>query len=167
VCTVTTVIVYLYLATHQKWILLSSKGSPEVNSPSLLWATLQNGYNSGTHEHFLTLHVAQLSSIIRRHLQDQPSNFPAVSIMPSVLWRCWLGGRKGIRTVKNECVERGADLHVAQLMPLPFTVSHFSKIQIGSIFLVPAHRVVPDKGPLNVCVSIIRKHTGATKIWCE
>jgi len=50
--------------------------------------------------------------------------------------------------------ERGADLHMAQLMPLPLTVSCFSKIQIGFTFLVPAHRVVPDKGPLNGCVCV-------------
>ena len=82
------------------------------------------------------------------------------------------------------CLERGADLHMAQLMPLPLTVSCFSKIQIGFAFLVPAHLggpgeravkrvclavtsvksrlfspfwyqltwVVPEKGPLNVCV---------------
>jgi len=37
------------------------------------------------------------------------------------------------------CLERGADLHVAQLMPLPLAVSCFSKIQIGFTFLVPAH----------------------------
>ena len=37
------------------------------------------------------------------------------------------------------CLERGADLHTAQLVPLPLTVSCFSKIQIGFIFLVPAH----------------------------
>jgi len=37
------------------------------------------------------------------------------------------------------CLERGADLHIAQLMPLPLTVSCFSKIQIGFTFLVPAH----------------------------
>jgi len=30
-------------------------------------------------------------------------------------------------------------LHMAQLMPLPLTVSCFSKIQIGFTFLVPAH----------------------------
>ena len=36
------------------------------------------------------------------------------------------------------CLERGADLHTAQLMPLPLTVSCSSKIQIGFIFLVPA-----------------------------
>jgi len=37
------------------------------------------------------------------------------------------------------CLERGADLHVAQLMPLSLIVSCFSKIQIGFTFLVPAH----------------------------
>jgi len=36
------------------------------------------------------------------------------------------------------CLERVADLHMAQLMPLPLTVSCFSKIQIGFTFLVPA-----------------------------
>ena len=36
------------------------------------------------------------------------------------------------------CLERDADLHIAQLMPLPLTVSCFSKIQIGFTFLVPA-----------------------------
>jgi len=33
------------------------------------------------------------------------------------------------------CLERGADLHMAQLLPLPLTVSCFSKIQIGFTFL--------------------------------
>ena len=37
------------------------------------------------------------------------------------------------------CLGRGADLHMAQLMPLPVTVSCFSKIQIGFTFLVLAH----------------------------
>ena len=36
-------------------------------------------------------------------------------------------------------LERGADLHMAQLIPLPLTVSCFSKIQIGFTFLVPAY----------------------------
>jgi len=40
----------------------------------------------------------------------------------------------------------GADLHMAQLMPLPLTVSCFSKIQIISfIFLVPAHPASPGQ----------------------
>jgi len=37
------------------------------------------------------------------------------------------------------CLEQGADLHMAQLMPLPFTVSCFSKIQICFASLVPAY----------------------------
>ena len=43
------------------------------------------------------------------------------------------------------CLERGADLHMAQLMPLPLTVSCFSKIQIGFTFLEPAHLGSPGK----------------------
>jgi len=39
------------------------------------------------------------------------------------------------------CLERGADLHMVQRMPLPLTVSCFSKIQIGFTFLVPAHQL--------------------------
>ena len=52
------------------------------------------------------------------------------------------------------CLERGANLHMAQLMPLPLTVSCFSKIQIGLTFLVPAHPGSPRKGPLNGCVCV-------------
>ena len=52
------------------------------------------------------------------------------------------------------CPERGADLHMAQLMPLPLTVSCFSKIQIGFTFLVPARLGSPGKGPLNGCVCV-------------
>ena len=43
------------------------------------------------------------------------------------------------------CLERCADLHTAQLMPLPLTVSCFSEIQIGFAFLVPAHPGSPGK----------------------
>jgi len=43
------------------------------------------------------------------------------------------------------CLERGADLHTAQLMPLPLTVSCSSKIQIGFTFLVPADLDCPGK----------------------
>jgi len=41
---------------------------------------------------------------------------------------------------------------MAQLMPLPLTVSCFNKMQIGFTFLVPAHLGSPEKGPLNGCV---------------
>ena len=43
------------------------------------------------------------------------------------------------------CLELGADLHMTQLMPLPLTVSCFSKIQIGFTFLVAAHLGSPGK----------------------
>jgi len=42
-------------------------------------------------------------------------------------------------------LERVADLHMSQLMPLPPIVSCFSKIQIGFTFLVPAYPGSPPK----------------------
>ena len=84
------------------------------------------------------------------------------ALQTSVLSRCWLGGRKGILPVKNwvvgcwcGCLVRDADLHMAQLMPLPLTVSCFSKIQTGFIFLVPAHPGSPGQRTVKrvrVCV---------------
>ena len=53
------------------------------------------------------------------------------------------------------CLEQDADLHMAQLMPLPLTVSCFSKIQIGFTFLVPAHLRSPGKMAVKrVCVCV-------------
>jgi len=53
------------------------------------------------------------------------------------------------------CLERGADLHMAQLMPLPLTVSCFSEIQIGFTFLVLAHPDSPRKRAVKrVCVCV-------------
>ena len=53
------------------------------------------------------------------------------------------------------CLELGADLHMAQLMPLPLTISCFSKIQIGFAFLVPAHPGSPGKRAVKrVCVCV-------------
>jgi len=53
------------------------------------------------------------------------------------------------------CLERGADLHMAQLMPLPLTVSCFSEIQIIFTFLVLAHPSSPGKRAIKrVCVCV-------------
>ena len=53
------------------------------------------------------------------------------------------------------CLEQGADLHMAQLMSLPLTVSCFSKIQIGVTFLVSADLGSPGKRAVKrVCVCI-------------
>ena len=49
------------------------------------------------------------------------------------------------------CLEQGADLHMAQLMPLPLTVSRSSKIQIGFTFLVPAYPGCPGKEAVKWC----------------
>jgi len=52
------------------------------------------------------------------------------------------------------CLELGADLRTAQLMPLPLTVSCFRKIQIGFTFLVLARPGSPEKRPLNGCMYV-------------
>jgi len=55
------------------------------------------------------------------------------------------------------CLKRGADLHTAQLMPLPLTVSCASKIQIGFTFLVLAHLGSPEKRAVKrVCAACMR-----------
>jgi len=54
------------------------------------------------------------------------------------------------------CLEQGADLHMTQLMPLPLTVSCFSKIQIGFTFLVPAYPGSPGQWAIKqLCVCFI------------
>jgi len=53
------------------------------------------------------------------------------------------------------CLERGAHLHMAQLMPLPLTVSCFSEIQVGFTFFVLAHPSSPGQRAVKrvyVCV---------------
>ena len=83
-------------------------------------------------------------------------------IMPSVLWHCWLGGRKGIRPVKNwvvrcwrGCLERGADLH----MPSWYHCHSLSLASVKSRLVLPfwyrPTRVVLEKGPLNGCVCVL------------
>jgi len=89
----------------------------------------------------------------------------------SVLWHCWLGGRKGIRPVKNWMVGcwRGylsgarcrLDLHKAQMMPLPLTVSCFSKIQIGFYRAMLCIRGT-SHGPVSVRLSVTSRSSTKT-----
>ena len=55
------------------------------------------------------------------------------------------------------CLEQGADLHMAQLTPMPLTVSCSSKLQIGFTFLVSAHPGSPGKRAVitGVCVCVL------------
>ena len=89
----------------------------------------------------------------------------AIGFWLSVLCHCWFGSRKGIRPVKTEwwgagvvvCLERCADLHVAQLIPLPLTVFCLSKIHSPHWFylLVPAHPGSPGQRAIKrVCMCV-------------
>ena len=67
------------------------------------------------------------------------------------------------------CLEQGADLHMAQLMPLPLTVSCFSEIQIGFTFLVPAYLGSPGKRAVKcvcVCVNSVTCALFAIDVMC-
>jgi len=81
-----------------------------------------------------------------------------------VLWCSWLGGRKGIRPVKNWAVGcwhgylSGAKCRVAY-SPADATATHCLFASVKSRLALPLWyrltRVVPDKGPLNGCVCVI------------
>ena len=85
---------------------------------------------------------------------------------PSVLWHCWLSGRKGIRPVKNLSGEVLAWLSVyskVQTCILP-SWCHCHSLSLASVksrlvlpFWYRLTRVVLDKGPLNGCVCVISK----------
>ena len=79
--------------------------------------------------------------------------FDAVGLAAGRASACKKLSREGAGVVV--CLERGADLHMAQLMPLPLTVSCSSKIQTGYTFLVPAHPGSPRKRAVKrVCVFV-------------
>ena len=92
------------------------------------------------HDDFLNTDISQGSVIFK---YEFVANLP---LLPSVLWRCWLGGRKGIQPVKKlsggvlTWLSVWSEVQTC-IWPswLPLTVSCSSKIQIGITFLVPAH----------------------------
>ena len=96
---------------------------------------------------------------ISKTLKNDNTNPITSRILTVKLSRCWLGSRKGIWSVKTEwwvagvviCLGWGADLRVAQLMPLLLTISCSSKSRLVLPFWYLLTQVVPDKGPLNVC----------------
>ena len=90
--------------------------------------------------------------------------------LPSVLWHCWLGGRKGIRPVKKLSGGVLAWLSVWSevqtcIWPSWYHCRSLSLAPVKSRLILPFwYRltwVVPDKGPLNGCVCVfmvIHKH---------
>jgi len=55
------------------------------------------------------------------------------------------------------CLAQFADLHIAQLMPLPLTVSLKPRLVLP--FWYQLTQIVPEKGPLNGCVcDVAKKH---------
>ena len=82
-------------------------------------------------------------------------------LVPSVLWRCWLGGRKGIRPVKKLSGRVLAWLSVWSevqtcIWPSWCHCHSLSLAPVKSTLVLPfwyrLTRVVPEKEPLNVCV---------------
>jgi len=82
---------------------------------------------------------------------------------PSVLWHCWLGGRKGIRPVKKLSGGVLTWLSVWSKVQTCIWPSwcHCHALSLASVksrlvlpFWYRLTRVVPDKGPLNRCVCV-------------
>ena len=100
------------------------------------------------------------------HPKTPPS---LVSFKSRLVLPFWYPACKKLRVVGAGmviCLEQGADLQVAQLMPLSLTVSCFSKIQIVLPFWYQLTRVVPEKGPLNGCVYnfwFVVRHSGGDR----
>jgi len=94
--------------------------------------------------------------------------------LPSVLWHCWLGGRKSIRPVKTEwwgvgmviSLERGADLHMAQRMLLPLSLASV-KSRLVLLFWYRITWVAPEKGRLNGRVWHQLDHMQTICIWLQ
>jgi len=83
-----------------------------------------------------------------------------VSDRPSVLWRCWLGGRKGIRPVNNWVVGWWhGHLPEARCTPAYGPADGWCHCYSLSLASVKSSwyrltRVVPERGPLNGCVCV-------------
>jgi len=100
--------------------------------------TIKNFKTAAAENGYITAVIKRKSiNLIQNLFYLRNINMPSV-LMPSLLWRCWFGGRKGIRPVKIEwwdagmvvCLGQGADLHMAQLMPLPLIIFCSSKSRL-------------------------------------
>jgi len=134
-----------------------------MESRGLMWQECQKRQRSSASKHAVKRFFANLMNLWRRFIVANSYN---TEVRTSVLWHCWLGDRKGIRSVKKLSGEVLAWLGLSVWSdvqtcwwPLLLTVSCFSKIQIGLPFWYPLTWVVPDKGPLNGCVCVCEVRT--------
>ena len=109
-----------------------------------------------TVQFLFTLHICYCTiSIWIKNYQNQFT-------IPSVISRCWLGGRKGIRPVENWVVGCWRGYLCGARCRLAYgaadaTATH-SLAWVKSRLVLPFRyqhtRVVPDKGPLNICMCV-------------
>ena len=113
------------------------------------------------------INLQQYTHYIHIHQQYIPNNanqnyLSHFKILPSVLWRCWLGGRKGIRPVKNWVMGcwhgylSGVRCRLAY-SPADATATHCLdsvKSRLVLPFWYQLTQVVPEKGPLHGCVCV-------------
>ena len=132
---------------------------PTVSSrPSIHWTPF-----SCTSDMAFADHCARLQ-IIFTHLLTYLS-------IPSVLWHCWLGGRKGIRPVKNWVVGCWHGYLSAARCRLTYgpadaTATHCLasvKSRLVLPFWYRLTRVVPEEGPLNVCVCYLPTYSNYSR----
>ena len=101
--------------------------------------------------------------VCNEHCDERPTSNRDIRILEKTEW--WGAG-------VVICLEQGADLHMAQLMPLPLTVSCFSKIQFRFTFLLPAHLGSPGQSAVKracvcvfLCVSICLAGLSCRRRW--
>ena len=106
----------------------------------------------------------------------QPTASKPSVLLPSVLLRCWLGGRKGIRPVKTEWwvlawLSVWSEVQTC-IWPSLCHCHSLSPASVKSRLVLPfwywLTRVVPEKGPLNECTYVCMLHTCLSfSCWCS
>ena len=132
-----------------------------------------HGYWSGVRCKWFACSPADATAILSSHVTINSPAYPLLQLLwqhyPFSALMLLVGRQEGHPACKKLewwgtgvviCLERDADMHMAQLMPMPLTVSCFSKIQIGFTFLVPAYPGSPGKRAIKrVCVCVCYDNT--------
>jgi len=86
--------------------------------------------------------------------------------MVCIIWVSILFADVGQQEGHPACKKLSGGVHMAQLMPLPLTVSCFSKIQIGFTFLVPVYPGSPGQRAVKrVCMYVGRCFVYYCRCW--